>query len=269
MKLIKTSRIYTETELLGLFETIYRDALLKDSVDFIKKYDSFEIPEQLIHFKFSPKGETILHLIMDKIVNLFEQAQNPNQMFDCFLYFFEFLMKHGADINSGLGIDKSSNPITPLSYLLKSQILDEINMYQILATFSQAKFAINNKTYAVLVENLLLNRHFTDEDKKRNLIDSLISFGAEITLGHEAIFVSDQFFKQNKDRWKHDVLVRKQEKTYEKVEKHELAIRRLEQQNNLITEQLAQLTQKMDSLIKSSEQVKTNPEPTWYSFFGL
>ncbi|MCW8409345.1 hypothetical protein OQJ13_10205 [Legionella sp. PATHC035] len=256
MKLIKTNRIYTEKELLDLFETIHRDALRKDADDFTKKYALFEIPEPLIQFDFG-NGETILHKLMKAVAELFARKNSVDffsEKLAQLLYFFEFLMKHGADINSTF---KTYN--TPLSYLLGSPFLLDIKRSPIFEIIDQYKHTINSETLEIMVMDVLDNKHMNNETKK-DLIDKFISWGAEITRELEVAYVNYDLFQENLLEWKHDVLLRKQEKLKEKVTEHERTIEDLKLENRLIKEQLAQLIQKVDSLLNSSETPKTNPE---------
>ncbi|WP_392538207.1 hypothetical protein [Legionella sp. 227] len=256
MKLIKTNRIYTESELLDLFEKIYRDALCKDTEDFTKKYDPFEIPEQLIQFNFG-HGETILHKLMKAVSELFAR-NNSVDFFDeklaRLLYFFEFLMKHGADINSTI-----NESITPFTYLLASPFLENINISHILNSIGQYKHIINSKTFELMIQEVLINEH-EDNYTRKLLIDDFISWGGEITFAHEIVFVRSNFLQENLHRWKHAALLRKQDILREKVAEHERTIEDLRQKNRLIEEQLSQLTKKVDSFFNSSEPPKTNPE---------
>ncbi|MCW8397309.1 hypothetical protein OQJ26_00685 [Legionella sp. PATHC038] len=262
MKLSKTTRIYNERELLDLFEKIHRDALCKDLEDFTKKYDPFEFPEQLIQFNFG-HGETILHKLMKAVSELLAR-KNSIDFFEAklarLLYFFEFLIKHGADINSTF---RMKIGITPLTYLLTSPFLEDSSPF--FKIIDKYKPTINSETFAVMIDEVAFNEH-VDNFTRACLIDKFISWGAEITRDHEFVHNNSNFFQENLHRWKHDALLRKQEILREKVTEHERTIEDLRQKNRLIEEQLSQLIKKVDSLLNSSETLKIDPETSRASF---
>ncbi|MCW8397308.1 hypothetical protein OQJ26_00680 [Legionella sp. PATHC038] len=265
MKLIKAIRNFTESELLNLVGLILNDALSMNPRAFWDKYHSFEVPEPLIHFKSGSENNTSALCLVLKAIS--DCRGEPCALANLILC-FEFLIESGADINIRIK-DDSGKEVTPLSYLVTNQIILGENYFrEILDIGKRAKLPIAASTLEKMILYLLLNPYVPDL-KKRKLVDLLILNGAEITTEHEVICVSDIFFQEYKYRWRCMVLERKHEKLQQQVEGYELNVQRLEQQNNLLTEQLAQLTQKIDSLIKSSEKVDTNPAPTWHSFFGL
>ena len=265
MKLIKATHHFTESELLNLVGFILDDALSMNPRVFWNKYHSFEIPDQLIHFKSeSENAETSLCLVLKAIADCSGESCALANL----ILFFKFLVKSGADVNIRIK-DNSSYKITPFCFLVSNPIImDKNNLSEILEIGRRAKFPLEASVLEEMINCLILNPD-VPELEKRKFIDLFILSGAEITFEHEVVFVSNAFFQEYKFRWRCMVLERKHEQLQQKVNGYELNLQRLEQQNNLLGEHLAQLTQKMDSLIKSSGQVNTNPEPTWYSFFGL
>ncbi|WP_392538208.1 hypothetical protein [Legionella sp. 227] len=265
MKLIKAARHFTESELLNLVGLILNDALPMNPRAFWDKYHSFEVPEQLIHFKWE-KNISALCLVLKAISDCREEEESC-ALANLFL-FLSFLIDSGADIN--IRIKENSNTvISPLSYLVTGPFIIGINyFYQILDIGRRAKLPIAASILEEMILELLINPYIPDL-KKRELVDLLILSGADITPDHATVLAGDLFFQENKYRWRCIVLERKHEQLQQKVEGYEQNMQRLEQQNNLLTEQLAQLTQKLDSFIKSSEKVDIDSEPTRHSFFGL
>lgn len=252
MKVLNSAQNFDEIELINMLLLIFKDASSLSESMFYKKYASFEIPEQLFQFKFKSLHEgTALHLVMQQFSEARDSSHRQN-----LIAFFEFLINNGADIN----IKESGQEFvekTPLFYLVTSElIVNQWHWDQIFSKVNQAKVPIKNNTLNLLITQMLVNKYWPDL-KKRDLIDRLILMGGEITRDHELICKNDQFFQENQSRWKCEVLARSHEQL---KEKYELTIRRLEQQNNLLTEQLSQLSQKIDSLINSSEKIETNPE---------
>ncbi|MCW8400373.1 hypothetical protein OQJ26_16455 [Legionella sp. PATHC038] len=262
MKIVKAAQ-YTEIELLNLFKEIHDDALSMNKENFIRKYESFEIPEQLISFQFESKNrETILHILMNEIALALVHSKEIMNL----VYFFKFLINNGADINR-----MSDTNDVPLSYLFKYKDMFQLWNLKYIEDFfkiiNQSGLTINNRTFERLVGNVF-RADSASENQRTRVLDVLISFGAELTVFHEAASSYDNFYKQYKIKYKQYKLSQEQEKLTEQLAEHKVRIQRLEQQNSLLLDNIAKLTKKVESLLNNSEKTEIENSTNEFTFFG-
>lgn len=263
MKIVKKNS--TKDEMLLLIEALIFDAKTMNSEDFINKYDSFEIPEQLITAQFETKRKaTVLHMVMRELAN----EQNQNIDMTNLTHIFKFLIENGADLNI-----MDSYGSTPLGKLfqgvriyLKDGYKDLLLYFKII---SQANIRLSESVLHEAVSHVFDNKDI-GEYYRDPVLDLLVDYGVELTMDDDVAMAYNPYYHRYKSTCRQNQMFRGQKKLAEQVMDLRQEVRSLAQQNQLLLELVSQTLKRVESLplaVGVLEETRANPVKA-HKFFG-